>query len=904
MPFIARLRSLGRNLVRRDAIDNELTAELRAYIDLLTAENIEKRGMSPDEARRAALLAAGGEEQLKEQVRDARTGAWVETLLRDLRYGARMLVRAPGFTVTAIVTLALGIGANTALFTVVNGVLLRPLPYPHSEQLYALHASKPPNFPTGSISYPNFLDWQRRNRTFSAMALNRGTGFNLISGGEPERIRGQWITADFFPLLGVQPLLGRHMAPGEDAVGGAFVVEISEGLWKRRFGASPNILGRAITLDDRSFTVIGVIPASFDLLQSNLSTPDVYVPLGQLRTPALQRRGAGLGLHGFGRLKPGVSLAQAREDMARVTGELASEFPDINRGVGAALVPLKDAIVGDVRPILLFLLAAVAFVLLIACVNVASLLLARSASRAREFAVRAALGASRSRLVRQLLTESVLLGLAGGVVGLAIASWGTRAALALLPQALPRMQEVRLDARVLLFTVGISTFAGLLFALAPAFRITSPELRSALNVGRSAGGRRLRPHRVLIVVEVATALLLLVGTGLMLRSLARLWQSDPGFNPHNVTTFYVDLPSGMRGASPTRLRAAWRQIHDSVADTPGILAASLRDGSMIMQGDDEIVFWHAGEPEPPSGSEKSMALRYDVMPEYLQTFGISLHRGRFFSPQESDNTPTTIVVDDVFAATYFPGEDALGKRILWSVSTQPQNGAPEKKRIVEAEIVGIVGHVKQWGLEADDTQPLRAQLYTNLLQAREEDWEGAYNLGLSARFDGDSVSATRAVRDALRRLNAELVVYGFHTMDEMIEQSLRDRRFSMVLLATFALAALLLAAVGIYGVISYLVRERTQEIGVRMALGANRATVLRMVLLEGFRLAGAGLAIGLVASIPAARAMRSLLYGVRPSDPLTYLAVAFVLLGVALLASFIPAHRATRIDPMQALRCD
>ncbi len=893
-----RLRSLLRNLFLRSRVERDLADEVAAYHQQLSDEAA-ARGASPQSARRAARLETGGAELLKDQVRDVRSGIFLETLVRDLRYGLRMLARTPGFTVVAVLTLALGIGANTALFTVVNGVLLKPLPYPHSEQLFALHASKP-NFPLGSISYLNFLDWQKRNRSFAAMAIYRGTGFNLTSGGEPERIRGEWITADLFPLLGVQPVLGRHFRGGEDLPGAPLVAQISEGLWKRRFGAAADILGKDIALDGRSFTVVGVIPASFDLLQVNLAAPDVYVPLGALRANGLKLRGAGMGLHGFGRLKDGVTLTQAREDMDRVTRELAAEYPQIDRGTGASLVPLEESIVGNVRSTLLFLLVAVAFVLLIACVNVANLLLALSASRAREFAVRAALGARRGRLVRQLLTEGVLLGLAGGAVGLVFAVWGTRAALALLPQALPRMQEVHTDVRVLAFTLGISTFAALLFALAPAVRFAKPAL-GTLNMGRNAGALRLRPQRALIVAEVATAMLLLVGAGLMLRSLQGLWNSDPGFDPHNILMFTVDLPPTMRGATPASLRATWRQIYETVRATPGVTAASMRDGATLMQGDDEFMFWLAGEPEPPTGSEKNMALRYDVTPDYLRAVHIPLLRGRFFSAQESDTTPPTVVVDDVFAATYFPGQDPIGKRIRWNGYSPILPDGSQRKNVVEGEIVGLVGHVKQWGLEADDKQSLRAQGYLNMMQAGDPEWEG-YSLGFTARFAGDATSATSAVHDSLRRLNGELVIYSFRTIDDVIAQSLRGRRFTMVLLTAFAGAALLLAAIGIFGVISYLVRERTQEIGVRMALGATRVSVLRMVIGEGARLAALGLAIGLVLAVPGARAIRELLYGVGAGDPVTFIGVSAVLLSVALAASLIPAWRATRIDPMEALR--
>ena len=484
----------------------------------------------------------------------------MNTLFQDLKYGLRMLGKNPGFTAVAALTLALGIGANTAIFSVVNGVLLNPLPYPGPNQLVSLHESKP-NFPYGAISYPNFLDWQKDNHTFSSMAVARGYGFTLTGAGESERVRGEFVSSDFFLVLGVKPLIGRTFAPGEDGFGAAPIALISEGFWKRRFGSAGDILGKALILDGRSYTIVGVIPASFDLLLKSFSPKEVYIPIRQWDRHGLKVRQAGLGIHGIGRLKPGITLQQARADMDGVTRNLAAAYPDADQGIGAGILPLREDMVGDIQPILLVLLAAVGFVLLIACVNVANLLLARSAGRRREFAVRVALGASPRRVIRQLLTESVLLALGGGGLGLLLAAWGTQAALRVLPAALPRASEIGIDAHVLIFTAAASVLAGILFGMAPALKISNPNLQETLKeAGRGSSGSHHRTQGVFVVIEMATALVLLIGAGLMTRTLTRLWGVNPGFDPNSVSTFGLSLSPAMKKADPDAIRAAFREF--------------------------------------------------------------------------------------------------------------------------------------------------------------------------------------------------------------------------------------------------------------------------------------------------------------------------------------------------------
>ena len=817
-------------------------------------------------------------------------------MMEDISYGLRMLRKAPGFTLVVVLTLALGIGANTALFSVVNGVLLNPLPYPDPDQLVMLHESKP-NFETGSISYPNFRDWQKENKTFSAMAISRGNSFALTGAGEAEQVTAELISSDFFPVLGVKPVAGRVFGPGEDEIGAAPIALISAGLWQRQFSSSPSILGKGITLDGKQYTVVGVMPANFNLLMRSSSRSfrpsEVYLPVGQWGNPALANRGAGLGLHGIGRLRPGVTLEQAQADMNRVTSNLAIAYSDTDRGISAKLIPLKTQIVAGIQPILLVLLGAVGFVLLIACVNVANLLLARSTARMREFAVRAALGASQERVVRQLLTESTMLALAGGGLGLLFAAWGTRAALAWLPAALPRTQEIGLDNRVLLFTLAISLAAGVLFGLVPALRISRQDLHSTLKEGaRSVSGAHHRAQNAFVIVEMAMALVLLTGAGLMIRSLVRLWNVDPGFDAHNVLTFNVSLPPSITKASPEAIRATWRAFDDKVRTIPGIEAVSLSWAALPMSTEDDGLFWIEGQPKPATEHEKNGALKYIVEPGYLRTMGIQLQQGRFFTAQDDEHSPLVVVIDDAFARKYFPNQNPIGKRLyLDDFDPDP------------AEIVGIVGHVKQWGLDRDDFEALHAQVYLPFMQLGDQLIKlTAPGAGVIVRSTGSAPGLFDAIRRTSAQMSSEQVVYGPESMDEIISASLAARRFSMILLGAFAGLALLLASVGIYGVISYVVGERTREMGIRMALGAQRSDILWLVLRQGGSLALAGVAAGLTASVGLARFMAGLLYGVRATDPVTFLAVAILLSLVALAACCVPALRAAKVDPMVALR--
>ena len=813
-------------------------------------------------------------------------------VVQDARYALRQLRKNPGFTAVAVLTLTLGIGVNTALFSVINGVLLSPLPFPQPEQLVTLHENKP-HFEGGSLSYPNFRDWQKNNHTFSSLGIARSYAFSLTGTGEAEQVAGEFISSDFFPVLGVKPAIGRTFAQDEDQIGaGSPVALISSGLWQRKFSSAPDVLGKSITLDAKNYTIVGVIPADFHLAIPGFNESLVYVPIGQWSNPLLSQRGAGLGIHGIGRLKPGVTIEQARADMAQVTHNLADAFPDADKGITAKLTPLKEQMVGHVRSFLLVLLTAVGFVLLIACVNVANLLLARSSSRRREFAVRAALGASQGRVVRQLLTESGALALAGGALSLLLAAWGTHAALKVLPAALPRAEQVGLDGRVLLFTAAISLLAGVLFGLTPALKTSRPDLHEGLKQGgRGMSGTRHRTQSIFVMAEMALALLLLVGAGLTIRGLVKLWSVDPGFDPHHVLTFGLSLPPSMMRAKPEAIRAAFREFDDKLAAVPGVQAVSQTWGAVPLSGDDEQLFWLEGQPKPANENDMNWAIDYIVEPDYLKAMGIPLLQGRFFTLQDNDHAPHVVVVDDVFANKYFPNQSAIGKRIHLKVSNQP------------AEIVGVVGHVKQWGLGTDDRQSLRSDLYIPCLQMP-DDFVAMTPSGSAVVVRSGDASA--GLFDSIHHISAEMsnqqVIFGEQTMDSIISDSMASQRFSMILLAVFASLALLLASVGIYGVISYVVSQRTHEIGIRMALGARPLDISLLVLGDGVRMTLIGAVIGVFAALGLTRLLASMLFGVTPTDPLTFVAVAGLLCGIALFACYIPARRAMRVDPVIALR--
>jgi predicted permease len=810
----------------------------------------------------------------------------MNTFLQDIKYALRMLAKSPGFTATAILTLALGIGANTALFSVVNGVLLNPLPFPQPDQLIAVYA-KTPTVEEGSISYLNFLDWHKDARSFSSLAAFRSENYNLTGAGTPERLHAHQISAEFFSMLGIKPILGRDIRPEEDQAGANPVVLISDGLWKRKFGSSPEVLGKTLALNGKPHTIVGVFPAHEPIF----SATDVYVPISLWTDPTFLDRRISMGTNAIGRLKPGVSIQQAGADMDLVAKNLAAAYPDADKGMGIALVPLKKDTVGDVQGILLVLLGAVGFVLLIACANVANLLLARSTGRSREFAIRAALGASAARVVRQLLTESVLLSLAGAGLGLLLAKWGTQAMIAAMPEMLPRAEEITMDPRVLLFTLGVAVLTGIVFGLVPALKALQTDLHDTLKEsGRGSSGARHSTQRVFVAFEMAMALVLLIGAGLMLRSLGALWSINPGFNPHNVLGFNISLTS-TQATTADELRTKYRASIEQIQAIPGVEAASILGGSLPMDGDSELPFWIEGQPKPATQQEMPSALFYLVTPGYQSAMGIPLERGRFFTAQDDQHAPMVALIDASFARKFFPNQDPIGKYINLSLLD------------VQPEIIGVMGHVEHWGLGNTAHQDLQVQIYLPVWQVPDRFWPLLANGSTYvARTTAAPMGSVNAVRAAAENFDPTAVVYAARPMDEIVANSIATKRFSMILLSVFAALALLLSAVGIYGVVSYLVGQRLREIGLRMALGAQRSDVLRMILGEGAKMALIGVGFGLAGALALTRFIREMLYGVSATDPITFIGVAAVLTMVALAACYFPARRAMRVDPIVALR--
>jgi predicted permease len=813
----------------------------------------------------------------------------MSAFLQDVRFALRMLFKSPGFAAIAILTLALGVGADTTLFSVVNGVLLNPLPWPHSDRLAAVY-EKNAGIDRAPISYLNFLDWQRQTQTFSSLAIYRGEDYTLTGAGEAVRLRGYMVSADFFTTLGIHPILGRNFRFDDDRIGAAPVAIIGGGLWKRRFASSPSIIGHPVDLNGTNYTIIGILPSDFTFYGVQR---DVFTPIGQWNDPSFLDRRVDMSAHAIGRLKPGVSLAQASADMDTVARNLAAAYPEADKSVGIALFSLKEDLVGNVQPFLLVLLAAVGFLLLIACVNVASLLLARSARRSGEFAIRAALGAQPGRVIRQLLTESLLLAGCGGAFGLLLALFGTHAAVSLLPGALPRANQVALDGRVLLFTLGVSVLAGIVFGLVPALRTSRINLQQVLRESaRGASRSRHRLQGIFVAVEVATTLVLLVGAGLMLRSLAALWRVDEGFNPSHAITFNLAVPLTEKSTS-AETRATYRHFDAVMESIPGVEAVSVTLGSRPMIHDSELPFWIEGRPKPANDNDMPQAMFYLVESGFRQAMGITLERGRFVTDQDNENSPTVVVIDDVFARSYFPGQNPIGQHLHFAEFDN------------EAEIVGVVRHVRQWGPGNDAKSAIEAQFYYPFMQVPEKLMPLlAGQVGVVLRTEGDPAAIMGQVRHAVADIDPGDVIYGVETLDDVVATSLAARRLSMMLLGIFASLALALACVGIYGVISCVAGDRTREIGVRMALGARRGDVLRLILGQGAKMALAGIAAGTVCALGLTRLMSSQLYGVTAHDPFTFAGVSGILLIVAVAACWMPAWRAMRVDPLVALRCE
>ncbi len=822
----------------------------------------------------------------------------LDRVLQDVRYALRMLRKSPGFTLVAVLTLAFGIGANTAVFSVLNGVLLRPLQFHDSDHLVTLYQNMP-NFERGSISYYNLLDWKRMNHTFEAIAGYRETGYILTGLGKAKQVRAEMVSHEFFPILQVQPILGRSFTAEEDMPHGPKTVILSEGFWKTRFGGATDVLGKTLHLDTDTYQIIGVVPDSFRLPIQNFGADrEVYTAIGAYDDPGFQSRIRHWGMDAIGRLKPGVTFEQASADMNKVSQDLEAAYPDVNKGLGTTTITLRGAMVGKVRPVLILLLASVGFVLLIACANVANLMLARATSRSREFAIRSALGASHKHVVRQLLTESIVLSCIGGAVGLVIAVLGTNAALRLMPKAIPRAENIGIDAAVLLFTLGVSLFTGILFGLVPALKISRPDLNETLKeTARGTSGTHHRTQSVLVVAENAMALILLVGAGLMIRTLVHLWRQDPGFDPHHVLVFTISLPPQQFSNSAEAIRNEYRDIEGRLRAIPGVETVSYSAGATPFENDDEDQFWKDGQVKPTSSWEMNWMINYVVEPGYLKTMGLRLKAGRFITDEDTPTSPRVTVVDEEFARKFYPGEDPIGKLI------HTENNAGKTPMQLDYRIVGVVAHVNQWGLDPRSRLPLQTEAFYALSQVPDETARDlAQFVRVFVRTDRDPSSQIGSIRQMLTSYDPNIVMADPKTMDSIVTGSLASMRFSMVLLGTFAALALLLAMIGIYGVMSYAVGQRTHEIGIRMALGAKPSDLLAMIITQGSKTALVGILIGALGAALLTRTMTSLLSGVSATDPVTFTIVALLLMMMAFFACLVPARRATRVQPLEVLR--
>lgn len=880
---------------RREHVSREIQEEQEFHIASRTEEFIEA-GMEREAAARQASLEFGSRSRAQAESHDAKLLVWLESTAQDIRYGVRTLLKSPSFAAIAVLILALGIGANTATFSVVNSVLLSPLPYHDSNRLICLF-EEIPSSKKSSISYPNLVDWRDMNHSFSLIAGYHGSDVNISWKGGAEHVPGEIISAGLFEILGVNAIAGRTFSKSDDRLGAAPTILISEGLWKRKFGSSPNIVGQALTVNGNPRTIIGIVPSTFHFPLAT-SITDIYEPMGNWNEPQFySNRSAGSVWFAVGRLKPGVTLEMARADMQRVSHQLAIAYPAVNSSVKANLIPLKDVLVGDMRPALLVLQGAVLFVLLIACVNVASLLLARSTSREREFAIRLAVGAGRIRIVRQLLTESILLALIGGALGLLVARLGIAAALTILPQSLLRSDGIGFNLPVLLFTFSVSLVAGVLFGLTPAFQTRLAEIGSALKEsGRTLAGSRHSKRGTFVVLELAMALVLLVGAGLMIRTLFALWAVDPGFNPQDVMTFSISPQASLRNEKPAAIRSFLRQMHGKIASIAGVDAVSLGGYASPMNGDQEWYFWFVGKPKPAHVNDLPMALTYIVEPDYLNALQLHLKQGRFLTNTDYELSTKVVVIDEAMAQKYFPGQNPIGQYL--DFDTDPQN----PRRIPNPQIVGIVGHVNQWGLASDASNSLQAQMYLPIAQIPDKEMSGfGQNIRMYVRTKRADVNF-ESLRQQLVSLDSGLVVFDNQSMEQIVSRSISSKRFTMALLVVFAGIALVLASVGIYGVLAQLVGQRRQEIGIRLALGAVPHEVLLMILADGGRMVLAGLSFGVLAALALTRLMSSMLFGVTPTDLPTFVLVVFVLCFVALLACYAPARSAMKVDPMVALR--
>ena len=880
MPLIPRLISLWRNLFHKDRVDQECSEEIQAYLDLLTEAQL-REGVSSQEARRNALIELGGVEQVEERVREIRMGRFIETVWRDVRTGVRSLVHSPVFTVVIVVSLALGIGANTAIFSVVNSLLLRPLPYPESDRLVDVWHTPPqqsfPGLDKFSVSPANYLDWKAQSTAFEQMAVYTHVGLSLSTSNDPLPLIGAAVSSDFFSVLRTNATRGRTFTPDEERTGHDQVVVIGNGLWQRAFGANPNIIGQSLTLNSRSFIVVGIMPAGFEFPRE----VELWVPLAWDEKERQTRS-----IHDYAvvaRLKQNVSLAQAQAEMSTISSRLEQQYPDADKGWGAVVIPLRQDLVGDIRLALLVLFGAVGFVLLIACANVANLMFARGANRTKEIAVRIALGAGRGRLVRQLLTESVLLAVTGGLLGLLLAVWGSKMLVQL--GSLPTSGDIGIDTWALGFTLLVSFAAGIIIGIVPAVQFTRTSISETLKQGSGrTGGSPIKQHtrKVLVISEVALSLVLLIGAGLMIRSFWKLQNVDPGFDTKNALTMSLGL-NFIRYSDPHQWLAFADRAIEQIRAVPGVVSVGTTTKTPLTGGGSTQPFSIEGRPTAAIAEQPMAQTRY-ISPDYFRAIGIPLRQGRIFNDQDRDNSVPVVIISEAMARRFWPGENPIGRRL--TPSFHLQQGA--------REIVGVVGDVKTSGLDADAS----AMMYLPYKQAPQP------FMSFVVRTASNPESLIQPVSKAIYSIDKDQALTNVQTMEQVLTKSFSDRRFNMTLLLTFAAVALLLATVGVYGVMNYTVTLRRRELGIRMALGAKRMDVLRLVLGQGLTLTLIGVGAGLISAYALTRLMASLLYGVSATDYLTFGSVSAVLIAVGLAASYVPARRATKVNPTIALRAE
>jgi putative ABC transport system permease protein len=883
MTLWSRLRSWSRTTFRRSRMESEMDAELRFHIEAF-AEDLVRSGVSREEALRRARIEFGGIERVKEEGREARGVSILDEFLQNLRHGQRVLRKNPGFAAVAVLTLALGIGATTAIFSVVNAVLLKPLAVNAPSRVMYVQEHWQDIFP--GLSVGNYIDLKERSTSFAELCSSNDGGFNLETEQFPERVDGEIVSASYFATFGVQPIVGRVFSAEEDKPGQAHVVVISERLWRTKFQADPLIVGQSIRINGTPTIVIGVVPKSFDPLLSNT---ELWIPAAF--TPVQLADHDDHYLNVMGRLKPGTSMGRAQSELDVIAQRLQQQYPLDDKDRTFQLQPLATALLGDKSLSLRLMLAAVGFLLLIACANIANLQLARSRTRQKEIAMRAALGASPNRILRQLLAENMVLGLAGGVVGVFLAYWGVAWIVAHGPADMPRLDQSRIDARTLVFASAAALLSSLLFGLAPALRSASTRLNEVFKSSSAvSGGSRDRIRNLLVVGEVSLALILMVGAGLLVRSAFFVSHVDPGFDSSNLIVGRIGLP-GPSYHEPSLARQTFERMITAVAALPGVESVAVVSRAPLAGGGSSNGLLAEGKPLDPANLVNSQL--QIISPSYLGTARVPLKAGRDFTPQDTRDTRLVAIVNETLAHTMWPGENPLGKRFSCC-----ETGPKGRMDPVWHEVVGVVGDVRAWGL--DHHAP--PEFYIPLAQMPPSAWDWiGRTMDLVVRTQGGAVPA-RELQAAVASVAPAVPIYQLSSMNQKISSTLERSHFDTFLLAIFAAAALLLSSVGIYGVLSYMVAQRTRDIGIRVALGASRGQIVWNVLGFGVRLAGFGLAIGLAGALAATRLLSSMLYGVRPTDAITFAAVSGILFGVAMLASYIPARRAMRVDPMVALR--